>query len=152
MRIRAILLALLMAVGMSGQDLAFRHYSDYDGLWRNAIRALAQDKYGFIWIGADAGLYRFDGISMRSFQTSDDKSVQSVYALLDMGDSLMVGTDDGAFVLNYKTEAIYRLALKPVWGGGRKTSMLPRLPLTKTIMCGSPQWDMSCFTILPTMV
>lgn len=151
MKIRAIILALLMAVGMYGQELAFRHYADYDGLWRNAIRALAQDRYGFIWIGADAGLKRFDGISMRSFQTSDDKSVQSVYALLDMGDSLMVGTDDGAFVLNYKTEAIYRLALKPVWGG-RKTSMLPRLPLTKTIMCGSPQWDMACFTILPTMV
>lgn len=106
-----------MTVGMSGQDLAFRHYSDYDGLWRNAIRALAQDKYGFIWIGADAGLYRFDGISMRSFHTSDDKSVQSVYALLDMGDSLMVGTDDGAFVLNYRTETLHRLALKPVKGG-----------------------------------
>lgn len=105
-----------MAVGMSGQDLAFRHYSDYDGLWHNAIRALAQDKYGFIWIGADAGLYRFDGISMRSFHTSDDKSVQSVSALLDMGDSLMVGTDDGAFVLNYRTETIRRLALTPVKG------------------------------------
>ena len=111
MRIRAIILALLMAVGMSGQELAFRHYSDYDGLWRNAIRALAQDKYGFIWIGADAGLKRFDGISMRSFHTSDDKSVQSVYALLDMGDSLLVGTDDGAYVLDYRTETTHRLNL-----------------------------------------
>ena len=57
---------------------------------------------------------------MRSFHTSDDKSVQSVYALLDMGDSLMVGTDDGAFVLNYKTEAIHRTALKTVGGGVEK--------------------------------
>lgn len=104
-------MALLMAVGATGQELAFRHYSDYDGMWRNAIRALVQDKYGFIWIGADAGLKRFDGISMRGFQTSDDKSVQSVFALLDMGDSLMVGTDDGAFVLDYKTETIHRLVL-----------------------------------------
>lgn len=46
MRIRALILALLMAVGATGQELAFRHYSDYDGLWRNAIRALVQDKYG----------------------------------------------------------------------------------------------------------
>ena len=45
MRIRAIILALLVAVGMYGQELAFRHYADYDGLWRNAIRALAQDRY-----------------------------------------------------------------------------------------------------------
>ena len=104
MRIRAIILALLMAVGMSGQELAFRHYSDYDGLWRTAIRALSQDKYVYIWIGADAGLKRFDGISIRSFHTSDDKSVQSVSALLDMGDSLLVGTDDGAYVLDYKSE------------------------------------------------
>lgn len=111
MRIRAIILALLMAVGMSGQELAFRHYSDYDGLWRTAIRALSQDKYGYIWIGADAGLKRFDGISIRSFHTSDDKSVQSVSALLDMGDSLLVGTDDGAYVLDYKSETTHRLNL-----------------------------------------
>ena len=96
---------------MNGQELTFRHYSDYDGLWRNAIRALAQDKYGYIWIGADAGLKRFDGISMRGFRTSDDKSVQSVYALLDMGDSLIVGTDDGAFVLDYRTETTRRINL-----------------------------------------
>ena len=130
MKIRAIILALLMAVGMYGQELAFRHYANYDGLWRNAISALAQDRYGFIWIGADAGLKRFDGISMRSFHTSDDKSVQSVYALLDMGDSLMVGTDDGAFVLNYKTEVIHRLALKPV-KGGQKNIHVTSLALDK---------------------
>lgn len=112
MKLRALIFALLTTLAASGQELAFRHYSDYDGLWRNAIRALAQDKYGFIWIGADAGLKRFDGISMRSFQTSADKSVQSVSALLDMGDSLMVGTDDGAFVLDYKTETTHRLALE----------------------------------------
>ena len=111
MRIRATILALLAAVVMNGQELTFRHYSDYDGLWRNAIRALAQDKYGYIWIGADAGLKRFDGISMRSFHTSNDKSVQSVYALLDMGDSLLVGTDDGAFVIDYISETTHRLNL-----------------------------------------
>ena len=111
MRIRAIILALLTAVGMSGQELTFRHYADYDGLWRNAIRALSQDKYGYIWIGADAGLKRFDGISMRSFHTSDDRSAQSVYALLDMGDSLLVGTDDGAYVLDYRSETTRRLPL-----------------------------------------
>ena len=112
MKIRVLIFALLMTVAATGQELAFRHYSDYDGLWRNAIRALAQDKYGFIWIGADAGLKRFDGISMRSFQTSADKSLQSVYALLDMGDSLLIGTGDGAFVLDYKTETTHRLILE----------------------------------------
>ncbi|MDD6896581.1 MAG: two-component regulator propeller domain-containing protein [Prevotellaceae bacterium] len=100
----------------TGQEFSFRHYSDYDGLWRNAIRALAQDKHGFIWIGSDVSLKRFDGISMRSFKTSDDKSVLAVYALLDMGDSLMVGTDDGAFVLDYRTELTHKLHLVPVKG------------------------------------
>ncbi len=112
MKLRALIISLLMTLAATGQELAFRHYSDYDGLWRNAIRALAQDKYGFIWIGADAGLKRFDGISMRSFQTSADKSLQSVYALLDMGDSLLIGTGDGAFVLDYKTETTHRLMLE----------------------------------------
>ena len=111
-----VVLSAAVEMSATGQEFSFRHYSDYDGLWRNAIRALAQDKHGFIWIGSDVSLKRFDGISMRSFKTSDDKSVLAVYALLDMGDSLMVGTDDGAFVLDYRTELTHKLHLVPVKG------------------------------------
>ena len=115
-----VVFSATVAMSATGQEFSFRHYSDYDGLWRDAIRALAQDKYGYIWIGSDASLKRFDGISMRSFKTSDDMSVQSVYALLDMGDSLMVGTDFGAYVFDYKTETTHPMHLEPMKGRNKK--------------------------------
>ena len=38
-----------------------------DGLPTNGIRALAQDADGFLWLGTDAGLVRFDGVEFRTF-------------------------------------------------------------------------------------
>ena len=34
-------------------DLQFRHFSVEDVLSSNCVRALLQDKYGFIWAGTD---------------------------------------------------------------------------------------------------
>jgi signal transduction histidine kinase/CheY-like chemotaxis protein len=38
-----------------------RRYTREDGLLSNKITALAQDKVGFIWVGTERGLVRFDG-------------------------------------------------------------------------------------------
>ena len=38
-----------------------------DGLPTNGIRALAQDADGFLWLGTEAGLVRFDGVEFRTF-------------------------------------------------------------------------------------
>lgn len=105
-------MAVAMVYAVAGNDMIFRHYSVYDGLWRTAIRALSQDKYGYIWIGSDAGLKRFDGVQMRDFVAPTDKSMQAVSALYDMGDSLMVGTYNGLYVLNYKTEQLRPFVLE----------------------------------------
>ncbi|MFU8789009.1 MAG: response regulator [Methylobacter sp.] len=39
----------------------------------NLPRALLQDYQGFIWIGTDAGLYRYDGYQSRHFQAAPDR-------------------------------------------------------------------------------
>lgn len=39
----------------------FRHFTDENGLPQNSIRCLAPDKDGFLWIGTEKGLVRFDG-------------------------------------------------------------------------------------------
>jgi ligand-binding sensor domain-containing protein len=38
------------------------------GLANSAVTALAQDRDGFIWIGSQSGLMRFDGYRFRTFQ------------------------------------------------------------------------------------
>lgn len=93
-------------------DFVFRHYSAYDGLWSNAVRAVIQDKKGYIWIGADAGLNRFDGISMRQFNFSRNSFSQSATALLEMGDTIFIGTFNGAYVLKMSTEEMKPFNIK----------------------------------------
>ena len=43
-------------------DYTIETWSQSDGLPPGFVRAVEQDKQGYLWIGSDAGLYRFDGL------------------------------------------------------------------------------------------
>src|SRR5215469_15587479 len=45
----------------------FRHLTTSDGLSDGAVHSIAQDKFGFIWIGTSYGLNRFDGVNIKTF-------------------------------------------------------------------------------------
>jgi len=47
---------------------SFRHYTTSDGLPSSEINALHQDQQGFMWIGTDDGLVRFDGHQFTVFK------------------------------------------------------------------------------------
>src|SRR5262245_22291739 len=61
------------AIGM--QDVARRaqysqaSWSVKDGLPSNLIWAIAQDQAGYLWIGTDAGVVRFDGVRFSSWES-----------------------------------------------------------------------------------
>ena len=64
-------------------------------------RAL-QDIDGYIWLGSDRGLFRFDGFSFKSFDPAEDSSEFHVSALNeDEGHTLWIGCRDGKI---YRTE------------------------------------------------
>ncbi len=70
-----------------------------DGLPTNGIRALAQDADGFLWLGTEAGLVRFDGVEFRTFDRNSTPALKAtdVTALfVDKANRLWIGTDDGA--------------------------------------------------------
>lgn len=46
----------------------FTHLTIEDGLPANQVTSLFQDSHGFVWIGTNNGLARWDGIAMRIFQ------------------------------------------------------------------------------------
>ena len=46
----------------------FRHIDQSDGLLHNAVYSIVQDKRGFIWIGTEKGLQRFDGLRFINYQ------------------------------------------------------------------------------------
>jgi ligand-binding sensor domain-containing protein/HPt (histidine-containing phosphotransfer) domain-containing protein/PAS domain-containing protein len=46
---------------------AFEHVSVEQGLSQSSVHAIAQDKLGFLWMGTDAGLNRYDGFHFQTF-------------------------------------------------------------------------------------
>jgi len=67
--VAALLFSLLsqptFAANVAGYTLD--HIGGDYGLPQSSVRALAQDPSGFLWVGTESGLYRFDGIQFDSF-------------------------------------------------------------------------------------
>ncbi|HEX3125068.1 MAG TPA: two-component regulator propeller domain-containing protein [Rhodanobacteraceae bacterium] len=84
----------------AGDAVRFRTYSTPEGLSQATARAIAQDRDGFIWIGTQDGLNRFDGYGFKVYKhdRTDPASLthNHVWALLaDPDGSLWVGTQAG---------------------------------------------------------
>ena len=84
----------------AGDALRFRTYSTPEGLSQATSRAVAQDRDGFIWIGTQDGLNRFDGYGFKVYKhdRTDPGSLthNHVWALLaDPDGGLWVGTQAG---------------------------------------------------------
>ena len=65
------------------------------GLPARKIKAIAQDSFGFLWIGTSFGLSRFDGYSVKnySFDPRDSSAIDDIYGLLaDDQQGLWIGT------------------------------------------------------------
>ncbi len=56
----------------AGNDLLFKHLTVMNGLIHNSVRDIVQDRSGFIWIGTQQGLNRFDGYKVDAYQKKED--------------------------------------------------------------------------------
>ena len=84
----------------AGDAVRFRTYSTPEGLSQATARAIAQDRDGFIWIGTQDGLNRFDGYGFKVYKhdRTDPASLthNHVWALLpDPDGGLWIGTQAG---------------------------------------------------------
>ncbi len=104
----AICITLILFFGYSvcGQNkLDLKKYTVEDGLSQSNIKAIAQDSLGFIWIGTDNGLNRFDGYSFKVFRNdpTDSSSLcnNSILSLLVASNGeIWIGTINGLSVFN----------------------------------------------------
>jgi ligand-binding sensor domain-containing protein len=101
----AMLLAGWLAVpasaldpGMLPTQYILHTWQVEQGLPQNSVEAILQDKDGFLWLGTQEGLVRFDGMAFTVFdrQTTKDLRNNHVLALLQGRDgSLWIGTYGG---------------------------------------------------------
>jgi ligand-binding sensor domain-containing protein len=62
------LLLTLLLNEVVGQKIIFENYTTRSGLSDNNVISLLEDKQGFIWIGTDEGLNRYDGYSFKIYK------------------------------------------------------------------------------------
>jgi len=68
-------LVLLLAAGLSAEagaeplrrDFHFQTIGSEQGLAQNSVNAIVQDHAGFLWVGTQAGLQRYDCYAFRTF-------------------------------------------------------------------------------------
>jgi signal transduction histidine kinase len=82
------------------QDIRFEALSVGGKPFQKRVFALAQDNYGFLWLGTDDGLYRYDGYNLRHYShepgnphSLTENTVMRIYK--DRAGILWIGTASG---------------------------------------------------------
>ena len=90
------------------EDLYFRSMRIKDGLPGSTILSIQQDQFGFIWIGTNDGLCRYDGSTFRIFrhepgeeQSLSDNYIQNLF--FDSTGNLWILTGGGLDYLHPST-------------------------------------------------
>lgn len=101
---------LLLVINLWGQqgNSFFRTISIENGLRSNTVRTVAQDNRGFIWMGTDEGLCRYDGNEVVFYRNPHTGIDQFVSAIQCTKDGLLVGTGHGAFFFSFHRETFTR--------------------------------------------
>lgn len=68
-----LFLVLLASFDAVGQSYTFHHLRTNDGLSNSTIKSILKDSYGFLWIGTESGLNRYDGYGFKVYATKSDK-------------------------------------------------------------------------------
>ena len=73
-------------------------WTSREGLPQNSVKALLQTRDGYLWLGTEEGLVRFDGSSLTAYSTRNTDAFRqnTIEALAEGNDgSLWIGTADG---------------------------------------------------------
>jgi signal transduction histidine kinase/ligand-binding sensor domain-containing protein/ActR/RegA family two-component response regulator len=126
------LAALLIAVQQPASALdpqrapsqyVFDNWQIQHGLPQNTVASIARTPDGYLWLGTDEGLARFDGVRFTVFDrnTTPELRSRSINALhVDVRGRLWIGTADGVLLLE---DGRFRAHPIPGLGGGEVRSM-----------------------------
>src|SRR5215470_16459061 len=89
-------LLLFAALPVCAQRLSVRRYDVSDGLAHGHVKAIHQDRKGYLWFGTMEGLSRFDGYRFTNYDTRDGLGQSFVNTLVDdRHGRVWIGTNGG---------------------------------------------------------
>jgi len=111
-----VLLLLLNQALASTNFTRFEHLTIEHGLVQNTVASIHQDQQGFVWMGTEGGLQRYDGSQFRLFRhdPDDDDSLRDnfVNAIAEEEEGLLwVGTRTGIHRLDPLSGTIERVPM-----------------------------------------
>src|ERR1035438_2839728 len=93
---RCSVLVLLLAAALSAQRYSFKDYGQDAGLSNMDVYCLMQDHTGFLWVGTENGLFRYDGRQFRAYTKAQGLPSVQIQALHQTADGeIWVGTSQG---------------------------------------------------------
>ncbi len=106
---RLILLIIGTLFSIQALPFTFKKYKVDNGLSENTVRAIFQDRLGFMWFGTKDGLNRFDGNEFKIFKNNPEDThsignnfIYDIYQ--DIDDNLWVATDHQLYIYHYDSE------------------------------------------------
>ncbi|MFA9389176.1 MAG: two-component regulator propeller domain-containing protein [Prolixibacteraceae bacterium] len=92
-------------------DLRFQEFELNKQLSSASLTAVTQDMYGFMWLGTNSGLYRFDGYEMKKYLGSEGMNAgiteDYIYKLhTDLHGKLWILLNSSLCCYNYRTDFI----------------------------------------------
>ena len=113
-RIKAFLLLFLCASSAFAQSerrvlehpraltqYSFQQWDDRDGLPQNSVQAIAQSKDGYLWIGTQIGVARYDGVRFKVYDGKTSPALKRAYVWAiepDARGGVWIGTEEGGLI------------------------------------------------------
>lgn len=92
----AAVVLLLSSISISAQQYSFRQYGPSDGLTNLGVNCLFQDHTGFLWVGTDNGLFRYDGTLFQAFGHAEGLEDTEIRAVAESTEGVLwVATQNG---------------------------------------------------------
>ncbi len=122
---RRLLVACLFTANLVSyaqvNDRRFNNFSVNNGLSQSTVFAITQDTLGFIWVGTQDGLNRYDGRNFIVYRPkkNDNRAISSFYIrtlFRDAQGSVWVGGNGGIDVYNYLSNSFENYGISPGTG------------------------------------
>lgn len=140
-----MLLGLCMAASVQAaeRDYYFARAGDAHGLAQKTVTALLQDEDGFIWVGTQGGLHRYDGQRFALYRQDprDPRSLPDSFVTAlaqDRNHGLWIGTYSQYLArMDLRTGTIRRYAARDDGRGNRDRQVLALLPEAGAVWVGT---------------
>jgi len=107
------LLILNSQLFAQNKDIIFERINTSDGLTNNSVRRVFQDSKGYLWVGTQDGLNKYDGYKFINYrhdpQDSTSLSNNQIWSIFeDKNGDIWIGTEDGLNLYIQETENFTR--------------------------------------------